>query len=107
MLLAVVLPARLFKKRFVAQASMVVLLTSLWVVLAHYNDQIIGPERLRQLAMWLVIYLVSIGVSYLLIHRYRKLEEIIYSLANRLTVLSSVYIAVGILSALVVLIRNI
>ena len=104
--LGVILPARLFRDRFVAQASMVVLLSSAWVIFSHYNN-IVNPDRVRQLVFWVAVYLVLIGIFYVLIQRYKKLEEIIYSFANRLTVLSSVYIIVGFLSVIIVIVRNI
>lgn len=102
-----VLPARLFRDKFVPQSSMAVLLTSSWVMLAHSYSGIFNPDRVKQLALWFALYLISLGLAYAAVQRYQKLQALLRAFGNRLMVLSSVYIAIGVLSAAVVVLRNV
>ena len=106
-LLCVALPPRFFRDRFVAQSSMTVFVTSAWVVVLQFNIETVRLWTLRTLLMWLVLYLVSIGVSYILVHRYRRLEECVTVFVERLVVLLCVYAPVTILSAAIIALRNV
>jgi hypothetical protein len=113
--LAAILPSRFFRDKFAAQASMMVLLSSGWAMLAHYNysdviiynNMIMRSEYLRQIALWFGLYLLTLGAAYGLVYRSKKLENLIRFLASRVTVLASVYVAIGFLSLIVVILRNI
>jgi hypothetical protein len=107
LLLGIILPIRLVGDKFVALAGMLVLLSSIWAVLAHYNQEIFGAEQIKQLAFWFAVYLVSIGALFVLVHRYQSLERLIRSLASRLVVLAFVYVSIGLASVVVVFLRNI
>jgi hypothetical protein len=86
---------------------MIVFVSSMWAILAHYNEHIFGPEQLKQLLIWFGVYLLSLGVGYVLIQRYEKLETRIRSFVDRLQVLSYAYVALGLVSVIIVVIRNI
>jgi hypothetical protein len=104
-LLGAILPARFLRDRFVAQGSMVVLLTLGWAIATQYK---IIPRGFRPPARkFFLLYLASIGVSWVLIHRYKRLEESIDSFVERLTVLLYVYIPTTFLSVIIVMFRNI
>ena len=105
--LGATLPARFLRDRFVAQGSMVMLLTSGWAIAVRYNMATVLSWTLTTFFFWAALYLVSIGVFYVLIHRYKRLEEAINSFAERLTVLLYVYIPITCLSVFIVIIRNI
>ena len=105
--LGATLPARFLRDRFVAQGNMVMLLTSGWAIVVRYNMATILSWTLATLFFWAALYLASIGVFYVLIHRYNRLEEAINSFAERLTVLLYVYIPITCLSVLIVILRNI
>jgi hypothetical protein len=100
--LGVILPARFLRDRFAAHGSMIVLLTSGWVV-ADQSDVIFFFATL----LWPSLYLASVGVSYLLIYLCKRLEESMNSFAERLTVLLYVYIPIAFLSVVIVILRNI
>ena len=109
-LLGAILPARLFRDKFVAQGSMVVFLTSGWAIAARYTE--IFPFTIfawlsKRFFLGAVLYLASIGVPYVLIRRYRHLEEAINSFTERLTVLLYVYVPIAFLSVIIVILRNI
>ena len=106
-LLSVILPGRFFKDRLVAQSSVLVLVTSGWAIAAHYNDEIIRLWGMRQFLLWSAVYLASIGVVYVLIHRYKRLESLLRALVERVSVLSYLYVFLDFLSVLVVFARNI
>lgn len=107
-ILAAVLPTQLLRLRFVAQGSMVVFVTTFWLVLFQL---IFEPVMLNwsssQLFLWLGLALTSIVLACILIHRSSRTRKAITALAERLTVFLYVYIPLGILGLLIVIIRNI
>lgn len=104
-LLSVILPARFFKRRFVAQGSVIVFLTSIWAVVLQYKSwTLFSPKAFL---FGLALYFVSNGVAYVLIRRYRRLEEFICAFVERLTVLLYIYVTAAFLSIIVVVFRNI
>ena len=108
-LLGAILPVRFFRDRFVAQGSMAVLLTSGWAIAAQFANQyqIVVVWTPKTFFLWSVLDLISVGVSWVLIHRYKRLEEAINSFIERLTVLLYVYIPITFLSVIIVTLRNI
>lgn len=106
-LLALILPAQFFRVKFVALGTMIVFATTTWAIIAHYNSEAIGQWGMRAFLPWVTAYAVSLSVLYWLVHRYEKLEKALVSFVGRLTVLSSVYIAVGVSSVVIVIVRNI
>lgn len=105
-LLGAILPARLFRDKFAAQGSIAVLLTVGGGILIQ-TTKLIPLWPSKRLFLGAVVYLTSIGMSYVLIHRYKRLEEAIYSFIERLTVLLYVYIPITFLSVIIVILRNI
>jgi hypothetical protein len=105
-LLSVILPAQLLRAKFAAQASMIILLSSAWSIFLFYNSEIIYKAT-RVRLFWLALCLASIGAIYVLIQRYTKLETRICSILGRLQPLSLIYIAMGFLSLIIVLVRNV
>lgn len=108
LLLGAILPARSFRDRFVAHSSMAVFVTSGWVAVAHYVYSTIPQMRSPEaLLLGLALYLASIGAFYVLILRYKRLEELIRSFAERLLVLLFVYVSIDVLGIVVVILRHI
>jgi hypothetical protein len=105
-LLSAILPAWFLRDRFVAQASMIILLSSAWSIVLFYNTEIINRATRKTLVFWFAAYLASIGVFYVPIQRCKKLEALIRSIVERLQVLSFVYVTVGFLSVIIVILRN-
>jgi hypothetical protein len=104
--LALILPAKLLRDRFVAQCTMMVLLSSVWAVLAHLGLAALWSDS-RLFLAWLILLLGSLAISYLLIHWNRKLERAISSLVGRLVPLSYLYIGLDILSVFIIVLRNV
>jgi len=99
------LPARLFRHRFVAQSSTAVFLTSAWAVAIHF--ELIWPwEADIWSLLWLSAYLSLLAAGALLVHARPKFANGLVNLVERLMPLSFAYVALSMLSILVVILRN-
>ena len=105
--LSALLPAGWFKDKFVALSTMIVYLSSVWFILAHLNDVTLYTWGPKQLLPWIGLFLVSQILFFSLIHANQKLESVIVSFVNQVAVLSTVYLFFGLLSVLIIVIRNI
>jgi hypothetical protein len=106
LILGVILPIPSFRRRFVSQASMFVLLTSVWAILAHlFGDRIWYDNA--ELYRWLALYMASVVVLHLLIDRMGRLAAAIHSFAERLVVVSGIYLALDLASILLFVLRNV
>jgi hypothetical protein len=100
-ILAAALPASLFRVKFVAYSSGLVLVTSMWM-LAHQR----GLIRLFASLLWPALYLVSVGAVYVIIRRFGLVERFLNALAERLTVFLYLYVPAALLSIVIVIARN-
>ena len=105
-LLGVILPGRFFRDRFAAQGSTIVLLSAAWGVKLQREAHTIRSWPLKTFVLWSVLYLMSIGVAYLLIHRYERLEQYAIAFAERLTILLYIYVPLSLIGLLVVILLN-
>ena len=105
--LGLLLPLRLYRNKFIANSTMIVLITTIWAVLAHYNDGYIRLMSLMQFFPWLGLYILSIGIGYLLVWRYDSVVSSIQAILERIMVLSFIYVFIAIFSVFVVIFRNI
>jgi hypothetical protein len=104
--LAVILPAGFFRSKFPSLSTAIIFLTSVWFILAHNNDEMIRLWGGRQFLIWGVVYAITVGVSTLLVYRFEILQRIINASLQRLSILSSLYAFIGVISLLVVIVRN-
>ena len=105
--LGMILPARFFRDKFVPLSSMIVFLTAMWAVFAHFNDGYIRLWTIKQFIPWFGVYVLSIGLGYLVVQRDERLAGSIRALVEKIMVLSYIYVIVGIISVFVIIIRNI
>jgi hypothetical protein len=105
--LCILLPARALRHRFVALGSMLVLVTSGWLMLVNGSLRAIKRWPATRFLPWIVFYLLSIAVPYVLIHRSNKIEQGVRATVDRLTVLSWLYVSLGCAGVVVVVIRNV
>jgi hypothetical protein len=101
------LPKRVFRDSWVAKGSMAVLVTSIWAVVAHYNDEIIRLWGAREFLLWFAIYLASLLLCLLLVSRVGIVGKALRSLVGRLAILSAVYVLIDAFGFLVVITRNV
>jgi hypothetical protein len=104
--LAALLPARLFRERFVSLSATLVTLAAIWAIFIHYNDKILQGKGGLLTVLWLVAMLASFVLAYLLVLRFPKVDHAITNFMQRASVLAMVYVFVGIASFLIVIARN-
>jgi hypothetical protein len=100
-LAGIVLPARFLRERFVALGGGTILVSGIWVIADHTN--IIG---FLESPLWPLLCLGSLVATYLLIYHSHHLQNILTSLAERLTVLLYLYVPAALASLVIVIIRN-
>lgn len=105
-LLAALLPARLFRGRFVGLSATLIFLAAAWAVFIHYNDKILQGKGGVVTVLWLAAMLASFVVAYLLVVRVPKIDRAVANFVQRASVLAMVYIFIGIVSVLIVIARN-
>lgn len=106
LVLAFILPARLFRSKFVALSGVVVLLATGWFIYLQYNRDLITNREVKVLVLWLVSFLLAVGIFSLLVHRSKRLETSIQGLAQRLAILAALYIFVDLIAVAIVVLRN-
>lgn len=105
--LGAILPTQFFRKKFVALGGTVVFVTAAWAMIAHYNSAKTSLWGGKDFLPWAALYLASLVVPSVLIRRYKKLEELMVSFIERLSVLSFIYVSIGVLSVVIVVLRNV
>ncbi len=101
-LLAMILPKRWTQEKFIPLSSVVLVELALMAIGLHYAIMLYKPKRLLLLS-----YACILGVTTYLVLRYPKIESIVRAVAERLMVLSFIYIFFDIIGLLIVLVRNI
>lgn len=105
--LGFILPRRWFLDRFVAQGSLAALVVSAWAVLAHTQGGAGNMWSVNGLLLGFAAILVAIAVGSFLIQRFKKLETALSGVAERLVVLSFIYLALDALSIVIIVLRNV
>ncbi|MCP4356837.1 MAG: hypothetical protein GY796_02320 [Chloroflexi bacterium] len=106
-LLGLILPGRFFKDRFVAVGSMLALVTAVWLIIFNLNPAWFDQRQSVPLALWAISYVVVVAAAYIAIWRKPGVEAKVVNFVNRLTVLSSIYLFLDLISIIIVIIRNI
>jgi hypothetical protein len=107
LVLSALLPARFLRDRIVSLGAGMVFLTSIWAIVAHYNDEAIRLWGLRQFLIAALLYLLSVvGVSVLIGH-FQRIGMVIRSFAERLATVSFIYIFIDVLAVMVIIARNV
>jgi len=111
--LRVVLPEKYFKDKFVAQGTAMLWVFFISTIVAQYTiASFIFNWRPKEFAVYSTLLLAAcillIAVlPRVLIHRFTKLESFFASLADRMTIFLFIYLPLGVLSLIVVILRNI
>ena len=105
--LSVLLPPSWFRDKFVALGTGLVYLSAVWSVFAQGHDNALRIWGYRQLLPWVGAYFASLLLFAILIHRSSRVEALIISFADRLTVLAFAYLFVALASVVIVLVRNV
>jgi len=106
-----VLPRYLFRDWFIAQSSLVILASTGWALIVQFQRESLSTFDLPQLIAWIVLYLLSLllmtFVFYILLRKYVKVKTIVETIADRMVVFAWLYVPVGLVSLVIVVIRNI
>jgi hypothetical protein len=105
-LLAVLLPARFFKARFIALSSIIIIISSLWMMYANYYRIDFTGWDMTEALKNLSLYALSLAIPIALVIRNPRLEQIVQALIQRVAVLAYVYVALGCIGVIIVFIRN-
>ncbi|MBK9049690.1 MAG: hypothetical protein IPL78_01845 [Chloroflexi bacterium] len=105
-LVAAILPGWLFRSRLIPQATVILLLSSLWAVAFHFRLNAFW-ELSRPLQMaWIVTYFVSLVLAVYYLHQSKKVEGWLVAFVDRLEPLATLYLVLGVLGAVIVVVRN-
>jgi hypothetical protein len=121
-LVAVVLPRNWFRQYFLLQGTILVLASAIWVIPIHFwlwkmrlqnvltNSSLSNLTNLWHLWLplftWLFIFLIVIIVLLRKLRQPGKLDLMLRSFVDRLTVLSTIYLLVDVIFIAVVVVRN-
>lgn len=106
LLLAMVLPLEQLRERFAAFATGIVYVSAGWFVLAHSHDDLLRTWSFGQLLPWIGAYCASLLAISALVHGSARVRASIGSFVERVSVLASVYLLVGVAAVVIVVIRN-
>jgi hypothetical protein len=99
------LQVRIFRYRFSPVSATIIMITTVWFMIAHYFDVIIFTWSLRRFIPWLIMYFLSI-ILYVNMLRYERIERIVSKFIDRISILTMFYVTAGTLSIFIVIIRN-
>ena len=105
--LGALLPAGWYRNRFGSLSAAIVLVTSAWFIAAQYNDNLLSGSGLKGLAIWAATYLIALGIAFGGVHYFKKVDAVLNGFAQRVLVLSVLYLVVDIFSIFVVIFRNV
>ena len=110
-LLSFVLPPRLFRQQFIAQASSILVGLSIGAFLLQRKMKLIYRMTYPELLTYPVMILLSILALILILNyvfrRFESLTRFIRLVAERMTIFLYVYVPLGLLGLLIVMFRNI
>lgn len=102
---AIIIPQRFFRENFGLQGAIVTLVLASFVMLFHLDRLQFSSAQQFYLTALLLVALM-IGITYFL-PRFPKIHDGATVIIERLTILGYLYIAIDLISLLIVLIRNV
>jgi hypothetical protein len=99
-------PRRWFSRKVIALLAVWIWLAAVWAILININYDALRSLGMARALFWLALAGLTFGASLLAIWRFEKVSAWIIALLERLTVLVAVYVFLGVLSGLVVIVRN-
>ena len=101
-----VLPPKFFRDKFVVISAVIVFLTSVWFMLAHFFDSSIRLWGKVEFALFALLFLISLTGSYFAVLRSEKLTKVIENIVERVSLLFYFYLIIALFFVLIVVIRN-
>lgn len=110
LLLDLAFPARHFKDKFVAQGSALALVIGAGAVLLQRKINVISKLEEGHIVGFTLAFLVLLAlvsfISSLLFDRFQSLARLVNAVAERMTLFIYIYVPLGLLSLVVVIVRN-
>lgn len=107
LVLALILPERFFRNKFLTLTAMIVSISTFWFALAHYNVESIRTWKMNQFLMWAVIFGSTLILSYVMVQRFEKMGVAIDTVVKSVSLLSFLYMFIGLMGLIIVVVRNI
>ena len=110
-IIAYLLPRSVILKNFLSQASLLVIITSLWALPIHFQDRIISKLSLDLsgylifLSLLIISYIVVLISSSILLRRNSNFEAGFLSIINKIVTLSIIYLSIDLAGILVIISR--
>lgn len=106
-ILAFILPGKFLRDNFIAQGSLAGLIASLGMILAHLYGDNFKVWSVRGFGKYVLLLLGIILVSWILLLFFTRISSIIKSIVERLTPLSTLYLALDLFAVVIVVVSNI
>jgi hypothetical protein len=106
-ILAVLLPARIFRDRFISISTIFVFLAALWIIPVRLYENTIRSWGMIGVLGVLFLAMISFVIAYLVVLKSQKVEQSINAIVQRVTLLAYIYVFVDIVAMIVVISRNI
>jgi hypothetical protein len=111
LLVSLILPAYIFRERFVAQGSLLVFACTAWALIVQFQREYLVKRDLLELGIWILVFLLSLLIilffSNLLMRRNKKAQTLIEAFTDRMIIFAWLYIPVGLIALTIVMVRNI
>ena len=101
------LPYHYFREKFVSHIFMIIATSTIWAVAAQFHYVVVYNWAFVERLPWIIAFFVSLLIVYGLIQFSDRQANVVMGIVRRISVLSTIYIALGIIGLLVVVIRNI
>ncbi len=105
-LLAVILPPWILKDHFSARGSTLIFISSIWMMFANYQRVDLSEWKIAQYLGALSLYVLSLVIAFVLLERFKRIDQIMQAVMKRLAVLAYFYVALACLGIIIILIRN-
>lgn len=100
-------PHKVIRARFISQGSSILFVVACWTILFQLLRSELRMWSLAESIMWFGIMISTILIASILVHRMPRYQQALRSFCTRLIVFLYIYVPIGIISCMVVLVRNI
>jgi hypothetical protein len=103
---AVMLPAVLFRARFVAQGTGTLLVFAFWAAMFSYIYETTPKWHPGRMLLWTSLLATTTVIVGVLVHRLDLLDRVLTTVAERLTIFLYLYLPLGLIGIVLVFARN-
>jgi hypothetical protein len=111
LVLSILLPAGWLRQQLVVRATIINICTALWSMVAHFlidtTDIDLSLSFFIPFGFGVILYGLVLGGLLFLAHRRQRISALITAFAERLVVLSYLYMFLGVLGLLIIILRNV